>query len=1457
MATASNKIKEYASLISEKIGSVKHYIFVIVAIIAVITIGYYLSFNYRTNKKLSEIIDKHKSNIQFQTDYCHPDYKKYTLSDFHIKSSYNTALTGFKKYDYVSLDMIYEVLKLGTRYIEFEIFSKEQNLEAVPVVSIGSKTGDWKMTANVLDCQDVFNLISVHAFSQKLLLNYRDPLFIFLDIKTDNVKVLDKLAGIIEETLKIYLLNSTYNFQRRNIAEAKVCDLLEKVVIMTSKGYRDSELERLVNISTDNPYLERVNYSDLIIQKKFNVNQPDFSLSSNKISFHKGISNDYIEIHDYNINLQETNLLRDMKIKIGNSRFPQNRTKENLLTIDNITSKKISFKKHDTVSFRKEEQGNTILVQGFTMNEKAKDIEEVNKYRLTIVVPDFDLFSDNFNPKNIWYTGSQFVALNFQTIDENMKMNLKFFQKRALKLKQSSLLKNVKDLERDNTYPTNKVKKDLQRKFRSDCEEITERPQPTTTTTLSAEELEAKLKDYESDIQEDRVYPVNYDFLKKNLSLNVFFQPLFNSSLRLIKDNQNKLRMSIAYQGANFLFQIVNSYNKKINNSVRIVINDHFLGVNKDKSLRFYLSDGPESKETDFLDKTTFLLLEPVCGKSNYCSFGHVINEDIGNNQTTPVLNYLKIRNLFSTNNRIYTYQQNKYKKILTLKAGSFTRGNDEEAVETYTIWRPFKYRDFGPIGDVIFRGEQVPTLEDGGLLRSSIVAGGTKHPTGYEKVYSFEPKITSNDPMDKTDQFAIWKPIAPDGYISMGYVTVKNGGETPPPKNAVVCVKANFVKPAEIILDGGEASRYNKTYYNKKISFWKGKNLNYFIPTDTNIIDYNVSDQVFNLKPPSEFENPVYDFVDFSTFTDDIVYLDDNISNLSERESACFKYTVSYKSGEFSDYQLYNGLNEMPDQDGKIIAYLRSRNNGQLCVSLPNSYWSPQFKEISEPDTATEDAENIQGTYSYLTKYGKCPAENKLIGATVLATEENCFKIGGYMTNSQKFRASVSEDRTGQCYLDLCETRSDDTLYMNKKKACNEENKIADVKLKIPYKDCIDMGGEYIGPVLSPDSIVKCGIDICKRPTKYEYKLPRGVQSKGDMAEARFKMDVIQGERDLRNKCYRTHNDSIYDGSICDMPLHYNDVAQSTDLNVSFCRDKNFFGTSFKHHDDNTIRLRDNKDYCMSVELDNSGKAVTERKKNPKESGPDNKIKMENCRASRLGQQFKLDNTGNIRYLSNTEGLTDLCLTNEYDSSLRLNPCNPVLASQQWVFKNMPNDYCITVGSIVYYFKKETRLKKSYISENTFNLPVENLLQEEYDYDNIHMYIKGKVILIENNIIRIRNIKYPDIVITLNRESQLDEIALQYIPPKDKLELGAKIVGKNGGFSKIDGNTTITYTDEHVKWYGVITEKLKNGNFKVFFSINSIEPDQKNQRCGRPDYSMVKELTIDDFYLLKNPSVC
>ena len=91
MESTSDRIKYFASNVMEKIGNVKSYIFIFIIIVIVIFIGYYLSYNYRTGKKVQEVLKHHKSNIRFQTDYCNENYRRYNLVDFHIKSSYTIA----------------------------------------------------------------------------------------------------------------------------------------------------------------------------------------------------------------------------------------------------------------------------------------------------------------------------------------------------------------------------------------------------------------------------------------------------------------------------------------------------------------------------------------------------------------------------------------------------------------------------------------------------------------------------------------------------------------------------------------------------------------------------------------------------------------------------------------------------------------------------------------------------------------------------------------------------------------------------------------------------------------------------------------------------------------------------------------------------------------------------------------------------------------------------------------------------------------------------------------------------------------------------------------------------------------------------------------------------------------------------------------------------------------------
>ena len=93
--------------------------------------------------------------------------------------------------------MLKNVIRNNVRYLEFSIFSQESNNNGEPVVSVGEKRGNWKLTANTVLLREVFATIKDYAFNESLVNNYSDPIFIYLDIKTEFTGTLDKVADLI------------------------------------------------------------------------------------------------------------------------------------------------------------------------------------------------------------------------------------------------------------------------------------------------------------------------------------------------------------------------------------------------------------------------------------------------------------------------------------------------------------------------------------------------------------------------------------------------------------------------------------------------------------------------------------------------------------------------------------------------------------------------------------------------------------------------------------------------------------------------------------------------------------------------------------------------------------------------------------------------------------------------------------------------------------------------------------------------------------------------------------------------------------------------------------------------------------------------------------------------------------------------------------------------------------
>ena len=129
--------------------------------------------------------------------------------------------------------MIKKILQAGTRALVFSVFSSNYGKEAYPVVSSGYKNGEWKLTANKLSFEECMNTIVDNAFSiyngDTGTFNNEDPIFIILDIKTENIYTLDRIGQILTNNFKSgnnsLFLDSKYSYQQSNLGV-----LLQKLV---------------------------------------------------------------------------------------------------------------------------------------------------------------------------------------------------------------------------------------------------------------------------------------------------------------------------------------------------------------------------------------------------------------------------------------------------------------------------------------------------------------------------------------------------------------------------------------------------------------------------------------------------------------------------------------------------------------------------------------------------------------------------------------------------------------------------------------------------------------------------------------------------------------------------------------------------------------------------------------------------------------------------------------------------------------------------------------------------------------------------------------------------------------------------------------------------------------------------------------------------------------------------
>lgn len=293
--------------------------------------------------------------------------KDYKLCDFYVASSYNSCVSGFQSFDYVSEDILLKVLQSGARYIELMVFNDSYSDDPEPVISSGYAQGEWKLTFNTVKFETCLKVIRDNAFrvydGTRGSPGHNDPLFIGLNLKTNrNYITMNKMALLLRRYFADYFLDPNYNYSNKNIGQVPLKDLMGRCVLLASDGFQGSDLEEFINYSWGFADMRRVSFPDVLDKNKSDIDQD--SLNLDDIDF--------------------------LKAKKARGDLSEKRYKELL------DSKKKSIDK--------------------------SHLSQYNKKNLTLVVPneEGDFWTNNYDPLPAWKLGCQFVAMNYQKVDQMM-----------------------------------------------------------------------------------------------------------------------------------------------------------------------------------------------------------------------------------------------------------------------------------------------------------------------------------------------------------------------------------------------------------------------------------------------------------------------------------------------------------------------------------------------------------------------------------------------------------------------------------------------------------------------------------------------------------------------------------------------------------------------------------------------------------------------------------------------------------------------------------------------------------------------------------------------------------------------------------------------------------------------------------------------------------------------------
>ena len=223
------------------------------------------------------------------TNAAFPATEDNALRNFCIKSSFNSAYTG----KHMNLDMIKYVLQRGCRFLDFQVFIKDNT--AIVAYSQDDYIDAFTSNPPALSLGGVFSTINMNAFNENSP-NPNDPLFIQIRILSN----LPAATSIVAQTIASAFSANLYADPATGYAipidlNVQMNQLQSKVVIVTDQRSTadGNQLSKYVNLITGTANVRTYTENQLTYQP---INPPDpyvynFKIVLPNLGYFFGISN--------------------------------------------------------------------------------------------------------------------------------------------------------------------------------------------------------------------------------------------------------------------------------------------------------------------------------------------------------------------------------------------------------------------------------------------------------------------------------------------------------------------------------------------------------------------------------------------------------------------------------------------------------------------------------------------------------------------------------------------------------------------------------------------------------------------------------------------------------------------------------------------------------------------------------------------------------------------------------------------------------------------------------------------------------------------------------------------------------------------------------------------------------------------------------------------------------------